>query len=240
MKMNEAVGVLLKKFRKTHGYTLDQVAMHARALGAGWTASTISGMERGGYKADALPNILILIEALNDLNSTYGKSEVVSLRDVFPADEDIEVTDVVSTTGKLLNEYFSKQAASPFVLSTSYPKLTDIEAKLLEFFVKEAKKNSYLGNFLSLCGSHTPSGAETRLAKDLGVSPQFVADLCQTRYGHSLDEESLARSGANSSPQKRGAATLEIKKELVHAIRVAAEHFETLLQEEIRNRIDRD
>ncbi|WP_288240673.1 helix-turn-helix transcriptional regulator [uncultured Bifidobacterium sp.] len=230
MKMNEAVGVFLKKFRKTHGYTLDQVAMHARALGANWTASTISGMERGGYKSDALPNILILLEALNNLNSASGDSSVVGLSDVFPDDESIEVTDTVSTTGVLLEKYFSKKTASPFILSSDCPQLKDTEAALFEYIFNKVKRsNSYFGEFLCHASSPVPSGAETRLAKDLGLSPQFIADLCHLKYGHSLDEESLARAGENSSPQKRGVATASIKKELAVAIRVAAEHLESQL-----------
>ncbi|MEE1296956.1 MAG: hypothetical protein UHD09_09075 [Bifidobacterium sp.] len=67
MTINETVGSWLSVMRATHSLTTEQIADAAQKYGCNWHGSTISSMERGGSRADALGNILILLSALNDL-----------------------------------------------------------------------------------------------------------------------------------------------------------------------------
>lgn len=67
MRANEVIGRFLREYRKKHGYTLEQISVASSRYGSGWTSGTVSVMERGGSKADSLPNMLILVQTLNDL-----------------------------------------------------------------------------------------------------------------------------------------------------------------------------
>lgn len=67
MRMNEIVGDWLQSFRIRQGLTLDQIATASRKYESGWTSATLSHMEKGGSKADALPTLMILLATLNDL-----------------------------------------------------------------------------------------------------------------------------------------------------------------------------
>lgn len=78
MRMNEIVGDWLRDKRIDHGLTLDQIATASHRYGSGWTAGTLSYMEKGGSKADALPTLMILLATLNDLTG-----EDFKLADIF-------------------------------------------------------------------------------------------------------------------------------------------------------------
>lgn len=67
MQICELLGTWLKEYRRNHGLTLSRIADAARKYGANWRAANISRMEAGGNSIDALPTLLTLFAALNDL-----------------------------------------------------------------------------------------------------------------------------------------------------------------------------
>ena len=94
MRMNEIVGDWLRDKRDEHGLTLDQIATASHRYGSGWTAGTLSYMEKGGSKADALPTLMILLATLNDLTG-----EEFRLADIFTDyGGDVVVTKGYSTS----------------------------------------------------------------------------------------------------------------------------------------------
>lgn len=78
MKVNEIVGDWLQGYRAEHRLTLDQIAAASRKYESGWTSATLSHMEKGGSKADALPTLMILLATLNDLTG-----DTLTMADVF-------------------------------------------------------------------------------------------------------------------------------------------------------------
>lgn len=77
MKMNEVIGSFLKGYRKVHGYTLEQIASASHRYETGWSAATILSMEKGGSKVDSLPNVLLLVQTLNDIANNDGDEAYV-------------------------------------------------------------------------------------------------------------------------------------------------------------------
>lgn len=77
MKMNEVIGSFLKGYRKARGYTLEQIASASHRYGTGWSAATILSMEKGGSKVDSLPNVLLLVQTLNDIANNDGDEAYV-------------------------------------------------------------------------------------------------------------------------------------------------------------------
>ncbi|MGJ9372515.1 hypothetical protein [Nesterenkonia sp. CF4.4] len=59
-----------------------------------------------------------------------------------------------------------------------------------------------------------PSLAETRAAEALKIDPLELKLWAWTLYGRSLEQESIARVGQDASPQKRGAATRALIREI--------------------------
>lgn len=78
MKVNEIVGDWLQGYRAEHRLTLDQIAAASRKYESGWTSATISHMEKGGSKADALPTLMVLLATLNDLTGSG-----ITMADIF-------------------------------------------------------------------------------------------------------------------------------------------------------------
>ncbi len=94
MRMNEIVGDWLRGKRVEYGLTLDQIATASHRYGSGWTAGTLSYMEKGGSKADALPTLMVLLATLNDLTG-----EEFRLADIFTDyGGDVAVTKGYSTS----------------------------------------------------------------------------------------------------------------------------------------------
>lgn len=94
MRMNEIVGDWLRDKRDEHGLTLDQIATASHRYGSGWTAGTLSYMEKGGSKADALPTLMILLATLNDLTG-----EDFKLADIFTwSGGDVDIAKGYSTS----------------------------------------------------------------------------------------------------------------------------------------------
>ncbi|MBS6345254.1 MAG: helix-turn-helix transcriptional regulator [Bifidobacterium pseudolongum] len=92
--MNEIVGDWLRSKRVEYGLTLDQIATTSRKYESGWTSATLSHMEKGGSKADALPTLMVLLATLNDLTGGEFK-----LADIFTDyGGDVVVTKGYSTS----------------------------------------------------------------------------------------------------------------------------------------------
>lgn len=217
MKMNEAVGKFLKQYRAEHGLTMDDVATASQRYGSGWSSGTISQMERGGSKADSLPVLILLTQALNDLTHE-GMTLSGLFRHIADLGESIDLTTTMSIAPQeirpmLEGERFNLIAIPPFG-TEEYRKFMDD--------MMQADVSDLRPAMPPLAGAeeerrrlmHVTTSAERRAAEKLGVSPDVFGAWCIHLYGQSLDDEAAMRAGGKSSPQKRGRITRVIVREV--------------------------
>lgn len=217
MKINEAIGAYLKSIRQENGFTLDRVATEARGLGATWTSSKINALERG-ISTGSLTNMLILAKALSSLTG-----EDIELSDLFLGDGVIELDGDASITrselrkalnGKIFEldsarERVSEDPAVQKITGTVAASVSDLMQNLSDKLFFEASR---LDGATVL--NTAPTLAEQRAAKQLGLTAEGTAALCQLAYNQSLDEEAAQRAGEHATPQKRGRETRVIRSEL--------------------------
>lgn len=240
MRINEVVGQFLKQYRVEHNLTLDDVATASQRYGSGWSAATVSNIEKGGGKADSLPTIMILLSALNDLEDEDWAREQAeySLTDEEVQHDSLVMADLLGgVTGKIT---ISKSFAAPVdviigILNGGKAALGDgltkeERSQAVDAHLAKIKKIidlyasiSYLPadkKAMDFFDTHIPSAAEKRAAKKVGLNPDLVAAWCYSAYGRTLDEEANARAGEGASPQKRGRATRELVEEMENALRL--------------------
>ncbi|MBT1176993.1 helix-turn-helix domain-containing protein [Bifidobacterium callimiconis] len=233
MKMNEAVGDFLKRTRRAYGLTLDQIATASRRYGSDWTAANLSHLERGGSKADSLPNLLILIATLNHLTGKH-----MSLRDVFP--QEVQLNPLVSTSAADIAGMLS---GKPIALQTKQSDADtadwfDVIDSHIDQIVKDipatSERNTLLAPaelrvpenaaiqlrksaLIALLKKHIPTESERKAASKLDMpTARFVA-WCYVLYNRPLNEETMKRAGEDSTPQKRGRVTRTIIEEIRQA-----------------------
>lgn len=202
MRVNEAVGRFLKRYRAEHELTMDDVATASRRYGSGWSSGTISQMERGGSKADSVPVLLLLVQSLN-----YLTGDTLTVPDLFRCmagdAAEVSITDTVS---------LSPDDLATALTSGGVP-LTPGEAGTNG---RPPFEHSAAAWFLkSLNGPRpVPTAAEIRAAKKTGIDPHVLAAWCRCHYGRTLDGEASRRAGDGASPQKRGRVTRVIVSEI--------------------------
>ncbi|MFC2696826.1 MAG: hypothetical protein ACFN09_02230 [Bifidobacterium dentium] len=236
MKINEAVGEYIRKFRKEGQYTLDDLASRSHEFGSNWTSATIANMEKGGSRADALPNILVLLATMNSLDDEkwaimrkkYSLSDEEckhdrrKLADIFDDVKGIVISRrysvpsscvVTALQGGEVDLVDVNRVIPTVILKKRIDALEELgklTGRLLRASVEEAEKR---GLKMELGPAIYATSAEIRAAKKLDVDPLEFANYCLLRYGHSMDEEAAKRAGDDASPQKRGRATREIMEE---------------------------
>lgn len=191
MKANEAIGAYLKDFRAKHGLTLDAIADAANRYGAKWAASTVSDMEHGGRKVDAIPNLLLLAAVLNDLLSMRGEAADISIYDMI-GQQDLSVTPSFDVPADDLAGMVGVQP--------------------VRFDIDDGEE---FADGISIA-SHIPiSAAEKRAAKKLGMTPKEFHESFLVFSSQTLDEAVAQRVGPNASPQKRGSVTRELLNDML-------------------------
>lgn len=236
MKINEAVGAFVKRFRAEHDLTLEEIADASRKIGTTWTAATISAIERGGSKADALPTMLILADALTDAyHDKHGTDDcMVSVLDLIKDTERLDITDTLTVHTDSIITIITGDGYATLVdadLADKWNQEFDDRARR-SLFVMERRKLDALGympegeeeGIVHMFGEEgaeqfkhwklVPTAAERRAAKKLGVEPIRVAEAMYLWCGHSLDDEVRKFAGEGASPQKRGRVTRKLVAEL--------------------------
>lgn len=232
MRINEAVGAFLRDYRKEHGYTLEQIATASQRYGSGWSSGTLSLMERGGSKADALPNLLILVQTLSDLDGADDFT-ALTIGSVFSHwannyDDDIkiDITDTVTVDGDTLGDWLDSGAvnlnAKPVNDSVPYgddgrPLGPSPHGRQLRrvMELKDMDDEAIKRINRQVDSDYPFSASEVRAAGRLGITPYTFHELCLVAYGHGMDEENRIRNWqADATPQKRGRVTRQIVAEL--------------------------
>ena len=232
MEISKAVGQYIRKFRQDGQYALADLASRSHEFGTNWTSATIANMEKGASRADALPNILILLATMNSLEDEKWSvmQAEYSLSDAECAHDRRKLADIFDGVDRI-NVAQHTPITFPSKCIVKALRGGEVDLKDPEN-IQKAKISFYEGllndteemiRIMEECyrknGEEPPkqaeyaTAAEIRAAKKLGVDPLDFATYCLQQYGHSMDEETSKRAGDNATPQKRGRATREIMKE---------------------------
>lgn len=238
MTINEIVGEWLGTYIKEHSLTLTAIADAARSYGTKWSASTISQMIEGGSKADALPQLLVLLSSLNDLLEERGEKPELTLRHVFSAKEYFIISEpqheysmqniltlLTETPVRLTPMGANNESMrSPALLgiglnSVSLYSMDSNDADVFSYVALGSQPEyRYFyesgGWTLKINAGRYATSAERHMADKISFSPTSVAAICEVLYGHSLDDEASIRAGEGASPQKRGRITRILQKEI--------------------------
>lgn len=191
MKANEAIGYYLKHFRDAHELTLDAIADAANRYGAKWAASTVSDMEHGGRKVDALPNLLLLTAVLNDLLSVRGEAADISVSDLI-GKSDVDITPSYSIPAEELADMIGTQP--------------------VRFPVDDGEEYA---DGISFATRPPITAAEKRASRKIGMEPEYFHGAFIDAFGKTLDEMVLEKAGRDASPQKRGSVTRQLISEML-------------------------
>ena len=232
MKINEAVGAFVKRFRAEHDLTLEEIADASRKNGTTWTAATISAIEHGGSKADALPTMLILADALTHAyHNKHGADDyTVSVLDLIKDTERLDITDTLTVHTDSIITIITGDGYGTLVDADLAEKLDreveDMSSRAMFVYVKREldaegrSKEEAFDELVNRLGPDkvyqfmnwdlVPTSAERRAAKKLDIDPIYVAEAAYVAFGHTLDEEATRVAGEGVSPQKRGRVTRKL------------------------------
>lgn len=220
MKINDIFGEFLHDFRTEHGLTLDQVATTSCEYGTGWNTSVISSFERGKRSA-TIPNMLVLLQALNDL--TGENLRLANVFDEWPVGTDLEITDTFTVDCARVSDMLEGEAVDIKPLPKfGTPEYVAMKNELFDQ-ARDAVMNDAKhprSDVLMFTRMIPPTLAERRAAERLNIDAVDLIGWCHQLYGCRLSDEISNRVGADSSPQKRGRATREIQNEIQQAINV--------------------
>lgn len=224
MALSSNISAYLERFRKQHHWTYDQIADAARQYGAQWSSATVQSMEHGARMADSLSNMLILASSLNDLLEKDGQPRSVTLSELIKPLPDEVFYNLGRPQDNAAAAVESVQAAmngEPVTITSRLfgldtPNTHDAQRPLGKpcfKYRRGAGGDVYLLDFDAV-SNHAPTIAEKRAAEKLNMHPYDLAAFCAVRFGHTLEEESYARAGYDSTPQKRGRVTRHITDEI--------------------------
>lgn len=232
-----AVGAYVSRVRREHRLTLDQIAGAARSYGAGWSASSVSNIERGQASL-TLPNLLLLALALGNLtgrplslSNLLGDAQVLALS----ADDRHPVKRSWIDATLRGGEVTVGHDKGIDVLDTETDDERDealedeVLAKMRETRGREITRAERDGQFNQVVeesrmppeptrrtsnASSAASLAEERAAKKLGITTARLRQLAHELWARPLEDESSRRVGPGSTPQARGRVTRVLVDEM--------------------------
>lgn len=216
----EVIGANCKRWRNELGLTQDKFAEFARMMGLRWTASAVGDFEAGRSNpsfstviavAVALQVAFARTEAYRPLESDddefVGVLQVADVRaaptlaDLVSTDADwVDVTGVLQPPSEDLPKLFLGGIVN-------YGGSTPEElAQLKETFERGQKFRAELLRHAGV--------AEKRMARQLEISVEDLMIMSIRLWGRTFSEERDTRAGAETSQQKKGRITREMRTEL--------------------------
>ncbi len=192
------MGRAVREVRVSEGITLDQLARQAREHGLRWSTARVIEFEKGALRL-TLPMLLVVAQSLSELT---GRE--IGLGHLIPPSSSpfVRVTDEWVVNRSRLAKILGFQ---PVRLGT----LVDVGGDWTHQDLKETA-DAVAGAFARL----SPTLAEERAAKRLGVRPRRVAAAAHILWRRHLDEEVAARAGSDASPQAKGHITRQLLAEI--------------------------
>jgi transcriptional regulator with XRE-family HTH domain len=187
--------------------TQDELARCARLLGLRWNAAKVGDFEAGRSAptfATVLAVTLALQMALEDAAERRQESPEggVTLADLVDGRGHIALTDSVSVAAAQLAEVCRGRTFTPFDLQY-WRRLRSVQ-ETIDATVAEIRQRSGL--------------TEHRLAKNLGITADRLADVSFQLWHSTFSDERDQRAGPDANQQKRGRISRELRAELEKAL----------------------
>lgn len=207
----EVVGENARKLRLEAGATLEQVAAKARALGLKWSTARVVELERGKLAINVVV-LLVLAQALGDVTGRR-----IALGDLVHTQSWIQLNNQLALAPAALEGALAGDAIDWTV--------SDVEGglELVESVFEDVSTITHdpdrwpLGSTVGdVKAAHDlPIGlTETRVARQLGVTPRALNAHAFALWGTSLTQRRDEIAPAGSTAQARGHLTRELVEEI--------------------------
>lgn len=195
----EEVAAFVRSYRKSHGLTLDAIALAGREFGASWSGSSIQAIE-GGKSALTLPTLLHLALALGHLS---GKP--------------LRIIDLLGPA-VAVDQQTASGGGQQVIRSWVERALCGETVELTAADYQHARRASAAVGARRDPGTAAASLAESRAARKLGLTSHELQQQAILLWGRSLEEEALDRAGLDRTQQARGRVTRILVAEIQRAI----------------------
>src|SRR5699024_7040055 len=187
----EAVGQTLRQLRRKHKLTLDQIAHAGRELGATWSASSVSNIEKGVARP-TLPSLFFLIASINSLTGMR-----MSLLDLIGDEPSVLLNNNNDEDSAVTRQWLEDiLGTAPVVME--HP---------IEPLVKRVEKKTYRASL-----------AERRVMDKLDIAIDQLYRMSTAMWGQSFEDERDDRA-VSDTPQARERITRELIDEMQLALR---------------------
>lgn len=213
-----AIGGQVRLLREKHGLTLDDVARQIqRKYGLSWSRSRVGDIENGRGSA-TVEVLVVLCAALADLTG-QRLSPAMLLDTARP----VQIGPRYLVAPGALPALFRGEAADLDPLGSDHQAGPD-EDELSQSFRAFAELQLAVGDAKGRVSEDdarrafsAAALADERAATKLGLSRAQLVGYSLRLWGRLLSEESAARAGEGTTPQKRGRITRELLQEIEDA-----------------------
>lgn len=182
-----AIGRFVRKFRAENHISRDALANGGSALGMTWGPTSIENIEAGRF-APTLPTLFALCAALSAASWRTDRHERITLPDLFADVERVTIAEDFAVSKDRLLSFMGFD--SPDNLLT----VSDLASEYVRMLQAQVRKV-------------TPSLAERRAAKKLGIDPDVLRDTAWHLWSDTLEGIVSKSVGPEASPQARGHET---------------------------------
>ena len=214
--LSDLIGTHTKRLRHLAGATQEEVATAGRALGLGWSLSSISAVEGGNFRATvetvtALQ--LVLSSLLPDRPRGVALADLLGFDAQDPrTDSLVQLTPRLQTTVSDLLRLWSgqlppadfldhSQTAEAWTSWTADGPPDDASPQAWSRFAKSVQADPI-------------SSAEERLARKIDLTGPEIRQRALRLWGHSVIQERDARAGVDASSQARGQVSRVLLQQL--------------------------
>lgn len=180
-----AIGQFVRKFRAENHVSRDALANGGSALGMTWGPTSIENIEAGRF-APTLPTLFALCSAMSAASWRHEWGDKITLPDLFADVERVTIAeDFVVSKGRLLSFFGDTEAL------LTIGDLTNESIRMLDAELRRV----------------TPTLAERRAAKKIGIHPDELRDAAWHLWSDTLEGIVSKSVGADASAQARGHET---------------------------------
>ncbi|MET8795363.1 helix-turn-helix transcriptional regulator [Nocardia sp. NPDC004568] len=188
----------------------DDVAAAARMVGLKWSPGRISELERGKV-SPTLPTLILLAQSFTEL---LGRPVSIA-EDLLAGDDHIRIGGDLVITADAVREF-----ASGHPVDLRSGDMPDVMASMVEAMgsVTDMARRSGAASIGAIRKASHATQAESRVARDLGITVEELFDASLRLWGKSFSEQRDALAGDGANAQKRGRIARVLKDEIRQAI----------------------
>ncbi|WZH38751.1 MAG: hypothetical protein PIR02_08770 [Microbacterium enclense] len=179
-----AIGQFVRRYRAEHNVRRDALARAGTALGMTWGTTSIENIEAGRF-APTLPTLFALCTALSSSSGALSGAGQIKLPDLFDGTERLTLSDGFTVSTERFLHFIGSDEAAPAL------------GEFIDEWARLAADRDPV----------TPTLAERRAAKRLGVKVDVLRQVSFAIWGESLESVVSASVGSDASAQARGHET---------------------------------